>query len=178
MTVLTRRLPGLAVAALLAAACSGDPNKAGPAHRLEGSVSSIFDLGWDEARILVTGTDFSLLFVRKRPVDVSEDGGTGSSEDYPLKVTYALLNDGPPGAGRVDLAEVLPSGDHRAIASRNVLNDPRKALPNIVRGSLYMNRVPNADAKVSGDLNVTFENGVEAASGRTVFGPYDARVVQ
>ena len=169
----------LALAALLCSCGPVDPKKPPPKHRLEGSLSSLIDLGWDEARILVTGTDFSLLFVRIRPADPSADGGSaGASEDYPIKITYALLNDGPFGGGRVDLSELIPTGEHRAIVSRNVLADPRKTFPGITRGTLYMNRAPNANALVSGDFNVTFENGVEAASGRTVFGPYDAKVVQ
>ncbi len=175
----------LALMALGLGACGGDPKKPPPKFRLEGSLGQVMDIGYDEARILVAPEDVSLLFVRIRPLgsDVVSDGGTsepmqGTTEDYPLKVAYRLLSgEGIPGAGRLDLASVDDNGATRGVASRNVANDPRNTLPRIIRGTLQFDRSLDTDAVVHGDFRVTFENGVEAASGRTVFSiSYAAKV--
>jgi hypothetical protein len=176
----TRRGRNLAVlafafAAMGSSAC-GDPKKPPPKFRVEGSLSQVMDLGYDEARVLVAPEDISLLFVRIHPLGsvITDDGGTpdpnmmaGQSEDYPLKVAYRLLGD--PAGGRVDLAALDTNGAQRGTVSRNVANDPRNALPPLVRGTLYFDHALDPGAAVHGDFNVTFENGIDAASGRTAF---------
>ena len=62
--------------------------------------------------------------------------------------------------------------------ARDVLNDPRKTYPTIQIGTLIFNSRPEAGAKVTGDFNITFTNGIETASGRTVFGHFEAKVAQ
>lgn len=174
----------LALCAFGSSGC-GDPCKAPPKFRLEGSLSQVMDLGYDEARILLAPQDVSLLFVRVRCQGaVSDDGGVpaegamvGKVEDYPLKVAYRLLDE-PLSGGRYVL-EALPDGGgaQRGTLSRNVRNDPRNTLPLILRGELYFNAPLDPDAGVGGDFHVTFENGIEAASGRTVFSTsFSARV--
>ena len=147
----------------------------------------MYDLGYDEARVLVTAEDVAVLFVRTRPLDtLLPDGGyamndmTGVTEDYPLKVTYALWGDDVPVKTRVNLAEVDPnnSKNFRTVVSRDVLNDPRKTYPTVQIGTLILNKAPTEGAKLSGDFNITFSNGTETASGRTVFGTFDAKVAQ
>lgn len=165
-----------ALVALVLSACEVDPRKAPPKSRLEGSLGQVMDTGYDEARVLVAPTDISLLFVRVRPLGAgnTQDGGTvdpmmmmGVSEDYPLQVAYRLLGD--PIGGRVDLASLDKNGAQRGSISRNVANDPRNTLPRILRGTLYFDRPLDPGATVNGDFHITFENGIEAASGRTVF---------
>ncbi len=172
---------------LLTVACApNDPTKAPPAkYQLEGSTTQLFDLGYDEARILQTDEDVALVFVRKRPLNaILPDGGSamnnnqGVSEDYPLKVTYALWGDPLPVKKRVDLAEMNMAMQARAVISRDVLNDPRKTYPTVERGTLIFNQTPKPGGTVSGDFNITFTNGVETASGRTVFGSFSAKVPQ
>ena len=161
---------GLALAAMVLCACESDPRKQPPKYRLEGSLSQVMDMGYDEARVLVASTDVSLLFVRIKPLgSISADGGTTDAvtEDYPLKVAYRLLDD--PIGGRYDLAALDTNGAQRGSLSRNVANDPRTTLPPILRGTLYFDRPLDPSAVVGGDFNVTFENGIEAASGRTAF---------
>lgn len=137
------------------------------------------DVGYDEVRILLAPDDVSLLFVRTRPLGsiVSSDAGDsmGSSEDYPLKVAYQLWGEPLP-SGRLNLAEQDAAGGVRGLASRNVSNDPRSTLPSIVRGTLRFNKALEPGATVTGDFNITFENGIEAASGRTAFSTFSARV--
>ena len=170
-------LAGLAFAVVALASACGDPKKPPPKFRLEGSLTQVMDLGYDEARILVAPEDVSLLFVRIHrlgSVITPDDGGTvdpnmmtGQSEDYPLKVAYRLLGD--PTGGRVDLAALDTNGAQRGTVSRNVANDPRNTLPPLVRGTMYFDHALDPGAVVHGDFNVTFENGIDAASGRTAF---------
>lgn len=178
---------GSVVGALwLLCACGSNSTK-GPKYQLEGSVTQLFDLGYDQARILVAEEDVALLFVRTRPLDtIRADGGTsnndmqGMSEDYPLKVSYALWGEPIPVKKRVDLAQVSddPAMTGRTVASRDVLNDPRKSYPAIRIGSLIFNADPMTSSRVTGDFNITFTNGIETASGRTVFGTFEAKVGQ
>lgn len=173
---------GLALGAMGLSGCD-DPCKAPPKFRLEGSLSQVMDLGYDEARVLLAPEDVSLLFVRTHcQTAVSSDGGVpdpgtmvGMVEDYPLKVGYRLLGDVI--GGRYDLSAQDDAGAQRGSLSRNVRNDPRNTLPVILRGTLYFDAPLDPDAGVGGDFHVTFENGIEAASGRTVFSTsFSARV--
>jgi hypothetical protein len=176
-------------AALLASACQpDDPTKPPPPRfRLEGSLTQVIDLGYDEARVLFAsdGTDVSLTFVRKRPADLSGfDAGAGQpqptseGEDVAFQVSYSLEGlEAYPLDTRVDLAE-FPDGGmrQRGLTARNVYNDPRKRFPPLERGSLYMPGLLMADSVTVGDFRLTFVTGTEVASGRTVFGQFTARV--
>lgn len=173
---------GLAGGALLAAACyqpaPGSPPP--PKHTVEGSLGQVMGMGYDEARVMVTGQDVSLLFVRVLPLATLPDAGgkeTGTLENYPLKLTYALVDGGLPAKVRVDLTELGPNGRQRGLFSRDVQDDPRKALPPLARGELYFDAALDPDATVHGDFHGTFVNGIEPASGHTVFGTFDAKVV-
>lgn len=170
------------VCALVAGGCV-DPDKTQPPkHRLEGSLFQVMDLGWDTARIAVSLTDMSLTFVRKKKfTTLLPDGGVaadaGVSEDYPLIVAYRFdLDEAPPGKAKVDLAAKDAESNPKGVATRNVQNDPRTNLPKIRLGELYLDRFPEPEATVRGDLHITFENGIEAASGHTVFGDFEAKV--
>jgi hypothetical protein len=169
----------------LCGACGPPPGKPKPpTYRLEGSVGQIMDMGYDEVRILTTEDDLALLFVRKHELRTSlPDGGmldptsARASEDYPFKIAFALLGSAPPANARVDLAERDPKGNQRGTCTRNVVNDPRTSFPTLLRGTLFLARAPTPGATVRGDFNVTFENGTEPASGRTVFTSFTAKVV-
>jgi len=177
------RAAQLGVGAALVALCACQPPDPGaappPKYRLEGSLTQLMSLGYDEARIEGTGQDVALTFVRVRGSNVTlPDGGDpGTSEDYPLKVVYRYEdNDGGiPANTTVDLAEVY-QGAQRGGISRNVLNDPRKNFPDILRGELYFDRFPAAGETVRGNFHVTFVNGIEEACGHTVYGDFTAKV--
>jgi hypothetical protein len=178
------RFSALCLAALALSACEVDPRKQPPRFRLEGSLGQVMDTGYDEARVLLSATDVALLFVRVRPLgaDPSPDASvdpmmmTGVSEDYPVKVGYRLLDD--PVGGRVDLAALDMNGAQRGVISRLVYNDPRNTLPVILRGTMFFDRPLDPNAVVNGDFHITFENGIEAASGRTVFSTSFSATVQ
>jgi len=185
-TRFTASLLVLGLVALTGSGCEIDPKKPPAKFRLEGSLGQVMDIAYDEARILIAPEDVSLLFVRIRPLGAVDlpDGGvnpdpmmTGNTEDYPLKVAYRLLGEPQPGKGQYDLASLDSNGAQRGVVSRNVTNDPRNTLPAIVRGTISFDRDLEPNAVVHGDFRVTFENGIEAASGRTVFSTnYTAKV--
>lgn len=147
-------------------------------------MGQVMDLGYDEVRILVAPEDVSVLFVRIHALGAPalDDGGasaptdTGTSEDYPLKLTYRLLGEGVPNGGRVDLTQEDDNQAQRGVLSRQVANDPRSTFPPLVRGTLGFTKPLDANAHVQGDFHVTFANGTEAASGRTAFGTFTAQV--
>lgn len=174
----------LGVALLATSACDVDPRNPPPRFRLEGSLGQVMDLGYDEARVLIAPEDLSLVFVRKRPLaSLPDDAGTtnpdqqGFSEDYPIKIAWRLLMDELPRGGRVDLAEEDAGGRQRGTVSRNVFNDPRTTFPRLARGTMRFDRPLDPDTVVGGDFHLTFENGIEVASGRTCFSTaFTARV--
>lgn len=181
------------VAAGLLMACSPAPGKqAPPKFQLEGSLTQLMALGYDEARLRLDydpnnpqPTDtLGIEFVRLRPLgsDTLPDGGmamVGDSEDMVLKIGYQLAGDAPPANQRLDLTFLDENGMSRTTLSRNVLNDPRRAFPPLRVGSLFLDRQPDRVAMntVNGEFNLTFENGIEVASGRTIFGRFSAKVI-
>jgi hypothetical protein len=153
-------------AALLALSC-GDPNA--PKARLEGSLTTVMDLGYDEVVLAFGGTDFTTNFRRKK----------GMGFDTVLSITTRLeqtpLPDGGMDALRggttYSLPQVLTSGLPRGEVSRNVLDDPRTMFPPITIGELYYQNIPQQGQNLTaaGNFHITFETGVEFASGKTVF---------
>jgi hypothetical protein len=187
----TRRTSAWLLVAFLGAACGPRPGEPRPPRFvLEGSLGQLMNLGYDEARIRLTTAPMSintmsLDFVRTRPLGDSSlpDGGmvmAGASEDFVLQVGYLLLiDDMPPNNQRIDLTFLDANGAPRTTLARNVLNDPRRTFPPLRVGSLFLDRLPDPMAMntVNGEFNLTFENGIEVASGRTVFGRFSAKVI-
>jgi len=174
-------------------ACSPPGQAAPPKFRLEGSLSQLMNLGYDEARLRLDydpnnprpSDTLGIEFVRVRPLsmDTLSDGGmvmgAGASEDIVLKIGYQLAGDAPPANQRLDLTFLDQNNMSRTTLSRNVLNDPRRSFPPLRVGSLFLDRAPDRVAMntVHGEFNLTFENGIEVASGRTVFGTFAAKVI-
>jgi hypothetical protein len=174
-------------------ACSPPGQPTPPKFKLEGSLSQLMNLGYDEARLRLDfdpnnpqpSDTLGIEFVRVRPLgsNLLPDGGlvsaVGASEDLVLKIGYQLAGDAPPANQRLDLTFLDQNGMSRTTLSRNVLNDPRRSFPPLRVGSLFLDRAPNRVAMntVIGEFNLTFENGIEVASGRTVFGTFSARVI-
>lgn len=171
---------GVVALCAVAVLCSCDQSReTPPKYRLEGSLSQVMDLSYDEARILIAPNDVSLQFVRiKKLESLATDGGSqmmGVTEDYPIKIAYILNGEPAPQGGRVDLAEPF-AGAQRGVLSRNVQNDPRNSFPAILRGTVSFDRPIEPGQTISGDFHITFVNGAEVASGRTVFSTYSAKV--
>ncbi len=161
-------LAWLATVPLAAAACGPvQPGPPKPAHALEGSLSVLVDLGFDVAHVDVSDNDLAVRYGRKQ----------GDGEDTVFKATAIISDLVLVQNGSIDLAEVLPSGVQRGLMSRDVLNDPRRAFPKLQRGRVILDRVPVSGENVNVDLAVTFEAGIDFASGRTVFGKFEANVL-
>jgi hypothetical protein len=186
LQVTAARALRLTLVALVVSAASSCVDAKAAKYRLEGSLGQLMNLGYDEARLQLGPDDLSILFVRIHPLDTlgpTDSGSTnmmvGTSEDYPFKVSVALLGQGPFGASRADLTMTDGNGNPVSTFSRDVLNDPNKAFPRASRGTLFLDKVPVVDQTVTGDFNVTFAEGVEVASGRTVFAKsFSAKVIQ
>jgi hypothetical protein len=176
-----RALRAIAVAASAGAlaaalACGNDnglPPK--PKYQLEGSLYEIMGIGYDEASLEEASDTIAVRFVRK--VTNTNDGGT-VQENTVFKVGYRyrpgeVAQRGVP----LDLALDAGFGRQQGTFSREVFNDPRKLFPLAERGSLTFDTLPDAGRPtVTGKFNVTFVNGKEPASGRTVFGSFEAKV--
>jgi hypothetical protein len=166
---------GFALSAVLSVACV--PDGAVPRNRIEGSVSSVIPTGYDTARIQVSLTDVAINFVRERKVDATDAGsdGVGINEDTVLSLAFPWTQGVVPVKTRIDL-NPTDGGATFGACSRNVLNDPRRTFPKIVRGTVLFDAALEPGTRVVGDFHVTFENGIEAASGRTLFSTFEATV--
>jgi hypothetical protein len=165
------------------AACSGN----GPAHALEGSLGDEMDLGYDEAVLMSSTGQFSISFNRKK--------GMGFDTVFQIGVTVEM-GEKVTGGTTWDLAQVLSNGMPRGTLSRNVLDDPRTTFPpfrnttdctqthlsdgghdGMSCAELGLDNIPaeGQNLPAGGNFHVTFANGVEFASGRTVFGTFAAK---
>ena len=178
----------IAIALLVSlGSCGGS----GPAHKLEGSLSSVMDLGYDDAVLTFGGTEFTVSFKRRRnqtPMGMKLTcADTGASCDTSLSVTARLEQAPMPDGGMealrggdaYDLTQVLTSGLPRGVVARNVLDDPRGTttpFTTIRIGQISFKNIPQQSMGLAagGEFHVTFDNGVEFASGKTVFGPFQA----
>jgi hypothetical protein len=157
-------MPGL-LAGLLAGlltACEEEP-------RIEGSVSPLLDLRYQRAEAQATPDEVSVRFITAQ----------GAGENTILKVTAKLENltfvPGTP----IDLTETLgppPSEVQRGEVSRSVLDEPVRGFPRIARGGLTFQQALQPGATVDGDFHVTFVQGTDVYSGRTLFGRFEATV--
>lgn len=153
--------------ALLALLSCGNPNA--PKARLEGSLGTVMDFGYDEVELAYSPTEFTTNFRRKK----------GMGFDTILSVTARIEQTPFPDGGMErftggptwNLPDVLTSGLPRGAVSRNVLDDPRTMFPPIRIGEIHYQNVPEQGQGITaaGDFHITFENGVEFASGKTVF---------
>ncbi len=156
-----RILPALGLLGLLSG-CEG--------QHLEGSVTALLDLHYDAVRAQADDKEVSVSFLTAQ----------GSGENTVLKVA-ARLDDKvtlEPGK-QIDLAELLgqtPESPQRGAVSRSVLDEPSRQFPRLLIGGLTLQSAPTPGASVSGDFHVTFVNGTDVYSGRTIFGRFEATV--
>lgn len=158
--------PARVAGALALATLAGCGKPGAPKHQLEGSLSVLMDLSYDDAEVQLSSTELAVRFIR------NNDG----TENTPLRVGVSLEGTSYEAGHTMDLAETTPSGSQRGSVTRNVLDDPRRTFPALGRGKLTFHRSPVPGEQTSGDLSLTFSNGTELASGRTVFGTFEANV--
>lgn len=135
-------------------------------QRLEGSLSDVVDLRFRKVEILQHDTELAVRFIDAR----------ASSEDVVLRLAVSLLGTSVDPREKVDLAEPDAAGKQRGSVSRAVLDDPLTSFPEIERGGLLLQKPVTTGAVVPGELHVTFGQGTHVASGRTVFGTFEAKV--
>lgn len=136
---------------------------------LEGSLSVVMNLEWDECFIDTTSPDeVSVRFQRNK----------GTQMDMPLKIVWAQGGQTLTTPSKIVLAEARPDNPmvQRTTVTRNVLDDKRTTFPPLVRGEMTFFDEIKPDARVRGQFNMTFENGIEFANGRTVYGNFIAKV--
>ena len=151
----------LAAALLLTAtACGGDESA------LEGSLSELVDLRYRKVSVVQTQDELSVRFLWPE----------GASEDVVLRVTASLVGVVPNPRQPLDLAEQNDLGEVRGRVGRAVRNDPVTEFPPPRRGALTFQSHLQKGSTVEGELHLTFENGTELASGRTVFGTFEANI--
>ncbi len=134
---------------------------------VEGSLGSLLDLHFDNVWIESSSAEVGVRFAKDR----------NEGEDTILRVTAKL--DGTELVPNIlfDLAEEISDGSQRGTVSRNVVLDPDRTFPPIKRGTLLLRDVPGeAGSRVRGQFDVLFENGIEFASGHTVFATFQGRV--
>ncbi|QSQ10675.1 hypothetical protein JY572_19700 [Myxococcus landrumensis] len=161
-----RGLRTLALTALAAGLCAcGEEG-----GTLEGSVSPLLDLRYRRAEAVLAEGELSINFVTPQ----------GSGVNTVLKVSARvgdMIPEGYTGGLDINLAEDLGGGAQRGAIGRAVLDEPARAFPQLERGSLVVDRLPTAQGqRVSGDFHVTFVNGIDIYSGRTIFGSFEATV--
>ena len=169
-----------AAIALFAALLSGCGARSGtlPAkYQLQGSLTDVMDLEFDECLLDTPTDEIAITFIRKR----------GMTMDVPLKIVWAQAGQTLNTPSTIDLAEPRPddASRQRAILSRNVLTDTRTSFPLMVvsdpskptgPGRLSFLDEIKPDSKVRGQFNITFENGIGFANGRTIYGQFTAKV--
>jgi len=141
----------------------------GQGPHLEGSVTPLLDLKYETAQALADEDEASVRFLTVQ----------GAGENTILKVA-ARLDDLQltPGV-ELDLAELLgdgPDAPQRGAISRSVLDEPTREFPRILRGGLTFEKPLTPAALVPGEFHVTFVNGTDVYSGRTIFGRFEATV--
>ncbi len=141
----------------------------GEGPRLEGSVTALLDLRYQTAEAQADEDEASVRFIT-----VLEAG-----ENTILKVAARLDELTLTPGVKIDLAELLgdtPEAPQRGVVSRSVLNEPQREFPRLLRGGLTFDQALTPQAKVTGDFHVTFVNGTDVYSGRTIFGRFEATV--
>ncbi|SEU37988.1 hypothetical protein [Stigmatella erecta] len=161
--------PSRAIPGLLAGLLAGLLGACGEGPRIEGSVSPLLDLRYERAEAQGTPDEVSVRFITPQ----------GAGENTILKVTAKLENLPFAPGTPIDLTEPLgapPSEVQRGEVSRSVLDEPVRGFPRIARGTLTFQKDLQPGTKVSGDFHVTFVQGTDVYSGRTLFGRFEATV--
>ena len=182
--------PGLPAALLLCAGCNP--------QSLQGSLTAVLTLNYTQATLSIAADQAALTFLRPVPVgDVIDAGGAATSQDTVFKVVTYLTGATLAAAKgckadsdcttpelcflntcAFDLSQILPgTTQQRGQLSRFVLNDPVQTFPPIQRGDFYVSGNPVLGKNVGGYFTVTFTEGIDEASGRTVYAGFNAKVV-
>lgn len=162
LRLVTRTLSCALSCALLCAgtACGGED------RALDGSLSEVLDLTYRKTEVVQTDDELAVRFVMPQ----------GAGEDVVLRVTASLVGTRVDPREPLDLTEEDALGTVRGRVGRSVSGDPLTEFPPLRRGVLTFGQHLEAGARVDGEVRLTFDNGTHLASGRTVFGTFEAQV--
>lgn len=154
------------IAALLFLGLAGLPGCGSGNHQLEGSLSEVLDLTYQSVDVVKNPDDLSVRFLMPQ----------GAGDNVVLRLSVDLAGTSIDARETFDLTSLGLQGNPRGTVSRSVLDDPLTTFPRMKRGELTFNHRVIPGEAVSGEFRITFENGTELASGRTVFGTFEATV--
>ncbi len=160
-------------------------------YSLQGSLQQEMDLGFDKATLVYsgdspTGPQFSISFDRT----IGNTMGVNTILEVAVTLDPTRMEALKAGID-FDLSQKLSNGQVRGTVSRNVLDDPRTTFPpfrqcgsyaadgGVIQAScaqLELYNVPKEgeNLQAAGTLHLTFADGIDFASGRTVFGNFNA----
>lgn len=134
---------------------------------LDGSLGEVVSLDYLGAELSHTEEQLSLHFLTA--------GKAG--DDTVLRVLVNVAGIPLTAPTRIDLAEAMPAGGQRGFVTRKVYEDTREVLPELARGYLLLRSTPQPNQTLKGELSLTFVQGSDWGSGRTVFGSFEALVL-
>jgi hypothetical protein len=135
---------------------------------LDGSLGDVVDLEYERAELTYAEESLVLRFLRPR----------GAGDDTVLKLSVVTTGVTAQPDLTIDLGEQLEELGPRGAVTRHVFEDPNEALPPIRRGQLELSEIPGRPGHVRGSFNATFTQGHAFGAGRSVFGEFEAEVVQ
>lgn len=164
----SRRVSAVALCAALVALCACGAE----GGELEGSVSTLVDLRYQRVEAQWSPGELSINFVTPQ--------GTGVNTILKVSAQVGdMIPEGYTGPLVIDLAQALEGGAQRGAIGRSVLDEPARTFPPLARGTLTVDGTPvEPGSRISGDFHVTFVNGTNVYSGRTIFGSFEATVQQ
>ncbi|MFL5351820.1 hypothetical protein [Archangium sp.] len=139
-----------------------------PHKTLEGSVTEYLDLTYERVEARASKSEVTVNFLQPR----------GEGENTVLKVAARLEGVSLEPRAAIDLAQHVggETGPQRGAVSRSVLDEPSRPFPAIERGELLFDGYLDSGKTVTGEFHVTFVNGTDVYSGRTLFGRFEATV--
>lgn len=145
----------------LLSACTGHKT-------LEGSVTEYLDLTYERAEAQASKSEVTVSFLQPQ----------GEGENTVLKVAARLEGVSLEPRAVIDLSQHVggETGPQRGAISRSVLDEPSRPFPALERGELVFDGYLDSGKTVTGEFHVTFVNGTDVYSGRTIFGRFEATV--
>lgn len=150
---------------VLLVACAG-LSACGPTE-LQGSLTELLDLHYESVEVSQSGQEIAVRFL------TPQGSGQNLVMEFAADVSGLTLK---PGVA-IDLSEQAPDGQQRGKLSRDVLNDPRRTFPSLFTGKLTLDALPKKSGQpISGKVSATFEECIQFACGRTIFGDFAGKV--
>lgn len=129
---------------------------------LDGSISEAFDLSFSSMRIVQSENALQIDYLR--------------SEGHEVVIRLVVVTEGLDFSKEVQLGGEYRPGHARATVSRAVDGEPVRVLPPVSKGSLKLDHAPEIGKDLGGTFNLSFGQGGDVGSGRTLSGRFSAAV--